>query len=511
MAEGLTRDQVSTEALNILKSLRENARSGRSNKLADVKSTFEHAVSLEFDNYFFFLRKYHFIAMDREACLQLTGEGEKVLDGDRRERFQDVVIEYFGGRIGAAEPPPIPRNEAVAKEETIIQGVLEEVPASEPGDRVSYSLEPDTAPRAASLPPPPPTGAQLPTSRGAEKSRSRAAPPRAEKELDVPPPVQSAPAPTHSSRPQRNEPEARGGAEGRGGQEIDLRYVKYDAMGQGPLGTVYRGRHTALGLDVCVKELKDIFGYFTFLQRGEVIKRLKRELCSQALVRHPSVVAILDQNCDVARPYFVLELCSGGNLRQRLDQSEGKPLPIDAAIRLFLQLCYGLRAAHQQNLTHANLKPENVLFDHYGNAKLGDFGMSRVIEVDAARGMPQVFVGTGGMGYMSPEQLARSNKDVGPGSDVYSLGIVLYEVLTGQLPGRRSPLPSSVNPEVPKELDPIFDKMTQDRRTERYPDLDAVLADFYTAFEKGPYLHRGDLILSSEGVAPAPAQSDASS
>ncbi|MFN7135407.1 MAG: serine/threonine-protein kinase, partial [Myxococcales bacterium] len=205
------------------------------------------------------------------------------------------------------------------------------------------------------------------------------------------------------------------------------------------------------------------------------------------------------------RPYFVLELCAGGSLRQKLDALEGKPLPVAQATRMFLQLCYGLRAAHAQNLTHANLKPENVLFDHYGNALLADFGLSRVIEVDAARGMPQVFVGTGGMGYMSPEQLARSNKDLGPASDVYSLGILLYEMLTGQLPGRRSPLPSAMNAEVPKELDPIFDKMTQDRRTERYPDLDAVLSDFYAAFDKGQYGKKGDLLLSSEGTAPAPA------
>lgn len=492
MAEGLTRDQVSTEALNILMSLRENARNGRSNKLADVKSAFENAVSLDFDNYFFFLRKYHFIAMDREACLQLTGEGEKVLDGDKRERFDELVTEYFGSRLGIPEPPPIPRQDDSQREETIIQdAVLEDLPFE------GYVTDPEPPPRA-SVPPPPPVAAQIPSTRSSEKTRARAVAPRSERESDVPP-VQAPPAP--GARAARNELDPRGG-EGKG-QEIDLRYVKYDAMGQGPLGTVYRGRHTALGLDVCVKELKDIFGYFTFLQRGQVIKRLKEELCAQALVRHPGVVAVLDQNCDVARPYFVLELCSGGNLRERLDEAGGEPLPVQSAIRVFLQLCYGLRAAHQQNLTHANLKPENVLFDHYGNAKLGDFGLSRVIEVDSARGMPQVFVGTGGMGYMSPEQLARSNKDLGPGSDVYSLGILLYEMLTGQLPGRRSPLPSAVNPEVPKELDPIFDRMTQDRRTERHPDVDAVLTDFYAAFDGGPWLQRGDLILSSDAIAPA--------
>jgi len=112
-------------------------------------------------------------------------------------------------------------------------------------------------------------------------------------------------------------------------------------------------------------------------------------------------------------------------------------------------------------------------------------------------------VGTGGMGYMSPEQLARSTKDFGPVTDVYGLGILLYEMLTGQLPGRRSPLPSAVNSKVPTQLDPLFDKMTQDRREERYPDLEAVLGDFYAAFKDGTWLRKGDLVLSSNPAAPA--------
>ena len=284
-----------------------------------------------------------------------------------------------------------------------------------------------------------------------------------------------------------------GGAKG---QDLDLRYQKGDQVGSGPLGTVFRGKHNALGLDVSVKELKDIFGYFSFLQRGEVIKRLKKELCAQAQVRHPGIVQILDQNTDVARPYFVMELCKG-SLREKLDAAGTKGIPVPHAVRYFLQLAYALRAAHQQGLTHHNIKPENVLFDNWGNAKFADFGLSRVIEVDQSKGMPQVFVGTGGMGYMSPELLARS-KDSGPSSDVYGLGILFYEMVTGQLPGRRSPLPSEVNSEVPAKLDPIFDKMTQDRKDSRYPDFEAVFEDFYAAFPDRTYLTRGDLLLWSE-------------
>ena len=105
-------------------------------------------------------------------------------------------------------------------------------------------------------------------------------------------------------------------------------------------------------------------------------------------------------------------------------------------------------------------------------------------------------IGTGSLSYLAPELITR--KDAGPAADVYGLGILLYEMLTGGIPGRRSPLPSEINSEVPSKLDPIFDKMTQDRRESRYPDFDAMLDEFYGAFSDGEFLHRGDLVLSSE-------------
>lgn len=461
----MTRDKVSGDALFILKSLRENQRLGRSNKLADVKTSLENSVSLEFDSYFFFLRKFHYIAMDREAQLELTDQGERVVEGDYLDKFTGEVGEFFGDQIEEGAPddstmmqPPAPPPFPASTTDIVLES--NPMPASNRGGRKPPPPPPDdmphvTAPdmRGAYSPPPPP--APLPLTAA----------------VSMAPPSPK-------------------------GQDLDLRYQKNDQVGSGPLGTVFKGKHNALGLDVCVKELKDIFGYFSFLQRGEVIKRLKKELCAQAQVKHPGVVQVLDQNTDVARPYFVMELCKG-SLREKLDAGGGKGIPVPQAVRYFLQLAYALRAAHQQGLTHHNIKPENVLFDAWGNAKLGDFGLSRVIEVDQSKGMPQVFVGTGGMGYMSPELIARS-KDSGPSSDVYGLGILLYEMLTGQIPGRRSPLPSEINSEVPAKMDPIFDKMTQDRKDSRYPDFEAVFDDFYAAFGDKTYLNKGDLLLWSE-------------
>src|SRR3954469_340000 len=100
----VNRDTVSGEALFILRNLRENGRQGRSNKLADVKAALEPSVSLEFDSYFFFLRKFHYIAMDREAQLKLTDQGERVVDGDALDKFADEVGEFFSDQLAVAIP-----------------------------------------------------------------------------------------------------------------------------------------------------------------------------------------------------------------------------------------------------------------------------------------------------------------------------------------------------------------------------------------------------------------------
>jgi eukaryotic-like serine/threonine-protein kinase len=444
----ITRDTVSGEALFILKNLRENGRLGRSNKLADVKTALEPAVSLEFDAYFFFLRKFHYIAMDREAQLRLADTGERVVEGNELDRFSGEVGEFFSEQLAPADEP-------------LSSSYPVEVETSVP------ALENVTVETAVPQTPAPPSSTPLP----------RSAPRRTTTAVDGVAAVDGRLAPSSKT-----------------GE--DLRYTKLDAIGSGPLGTVYKGRQNSLGTEVSVKELKDIFGYFSFLQRSDVVKRLKLELCAQAQVRHPGVVAILDQNTDVGRPYVIMELLRG-NLRERLDATGGKGLPVPQAVRIFLQLAYALRAAHAQGLTHQNIKPENVLFDAYGNAKIGDFGLSRVIEIESSKGMPQVYVGTGSLSYLAPELIVKA-KDAGGAADVYGVGILLYEMLTGAIPGRRSPLPSEVRTDAPSKLDLIFDKMTHDRREARYPDFDSMLEEFYGAFSEGEYLGRGDLVLSSE-------------
>jgi eukaryotic-like serine/threonine-protein kinase len=495
LKQAVNRDTVSGEALFILRNLRENGRLGRSNKLADVKAALEPSVSLEFDSYFFFLRKFHYIAMDREAQLKLTDQGERVVSGELQDRFATEVGEFFADQLmgteestqigntdemGVVVPPPPP--EMTMEESEGARGSASPPPIpltssrpSRPSTTGLPTVEPviPPLPSVAAVSTPTPEPRKEPVSTPLPTITSPVSP-------SMPPPATPSVAPTAALK----------------GAELDMRYQKFDPLGSGPLGTVFKGRFNALGLDICIKELKDIFGYFSFLQRGEVLKRLKKELCAQAQVRHPAIAQIIDQNVDSARPYFVVELLRA-SLKEKLEAGGGKGVPVPVALRCFMQLAYGLRAAHAAGLTHHNLKPENILFDGYGNARLADFGLGRVIEVDATKGMPQVFMGTGGMVYMAPELINRS-KDAGPSADVYGLGILLYEMLTGQIPGRRSPLPSEVNAEAPSGLDSIFDKMTQDRKDQRYPDIDAMLDDVYKAFPDREFLDKGDLVLSSE-------------
>ncbi len=499
----LTKELLQQEATGILKTVRDNATAGRSNKLGEVKQGLESSVTIDFDDYFLFLRKFNFMVLDREAgALSLTPEGDRILSGAGAAQMEFAIEHFFATRLG--------------------DEVIREDSATDPGKKPPPPVAPESeSPRRAAPPSPPPSiqvnlgGAAAPI-----RLEEPAAPPRRSERVERPEPrtaveaakpAADAPrAAAGDARPKVEEPERGRASVGpvERGAELDLRYVKYESLGGGAMATVFRGKQTGLGIDVAIKELRDIFAYFSFLQRGEVVKRLKKELCAQAQLRHPGVVSVLDQNCEVARPYYVLELCAGGSLRQRLDAAPGKPLPVGEALRLFLQMTYALRAAHKAGLLHQNLKPENVLFDSLGNARLADFGLSRVIETEAQqKQLPQVFLGTGGMGYLPPEQLS-GKKDFGPEGDVYMLGLILYEMLAGTLPGRRSPLPSGANSAVPAKIDPIFDRMTQDRRESRYPTVDALLDDFYAAFADGRYLRKGDLLLFSEPPVESAAEGE---
>ncbi len=283
--------------------------------------------------------------------------------------------------------------------------------------------------------------------------------------------------------------------------EDELFYVRGEPIGQGPHGVVYRARHATLGTDIAVKELRDAASRKFHQDPQELVQRLKTELSSQAKLKHPAIVGVHDLDLTVPQPFAVLELCGGGNLRAGLEGLRGVGLPPEDVMRAFAQLLAGLAFAHERGVVHHNLKAENILFDEMGNAKLGDFGFGRLYRIGSGEG--PAFVDAAAVGYRAPELLQKGA--AGPAADVYALGILFYEALTGNIPGRRSPLPSKVAPSLSEKIDDWFERMTADRPEERYETAAAALGDLWAAYPDGRYGSPGVAVVRTAAAPSAAA------
>lgn len=287
----------------------------------------------------------------------------------------------------------------------------------------------------------------------------------------------------------------------------DGRYSRGEMLGQGGVATVFAGRNIYLNRDVVLKEFGHVFDYLTFLQRDDVLRQLRAAVMSQAGLSHPHILEVLDLNFDKDPPYVVLPLAPGGNLASRVERARSLPdgvLPMPVASRALLQMAYAMHHAHTKEVLHLDLRPENVLFDRAGNVHMADFGLARAVEKAPGQG-PPVYVGLGNPAFMAPEQVhgaAQMNQT----TDIYAFGILMYFMLTGTLPGRRSPLPSEVNKACPKALDVLFDQMTFDRMDQRVATFSDVLDGLYEALPAQDVLTRGTLLLFETDPFPPPAE-----
>lgn len=254
-------------------------------------------------------------------------------------------------------------------------------------------------------------------------------------------------------------------------------YERSEEIGSGGMGTVYKGTQVKLDRTVAIKEVKEIFDVFAGVQRADIVARFTKIVQAQSRLVHPNVIQTIDIDTEARFPFVVMQYAPNGNLRRLISQS-GRP-PLQVALKYFLQILHALSAAHDVGLTHGGIKPENVVLDASGNALMTDFGISQVVELDSQRAN-QVYVGVGTVAYMSPEQFRDPNAS-SVKSDIYSLGIMFYEMLTGKVPGRRSPMPSSFYPDIPRKLDDIFDRMCMDDKDDRYESIDEVLAELYSS------------------------------
>lgn len=258
-----------------------------------------------------------------------------------------------------------------------------------------------------------------------------------------------------------------------GSESLDGVYQKLEQLGEGSLGTVFLARQLRMGREVVLKEVDGLGRLFDKPLLYKMIRRFARQMAQVGAMSHPNIAMILDGNPLKEQPYVVFELVQGGNLRQLL--SDNEYLPPVVAVPIFLQCLNGLRYAHASGILHRNLKPENILLDSAMNVRLIDFNMLPIL--DSGMDTPKGFVNARSVGYTAPEVLTDAST-ASISSDLYSLGMVLYEMLAGKLPGRRSPMPSDLYPDLPEVMDELFDRLTQDDRGERYGSVDEVIDVF---------------------------------
>jgi serine/threonine-protein kinase len=265
-------------------------------------------------------------------------------------------------------------------------------------------------------------------------------------------------------------------------------YEVETVLGRGGMGIVFRARHLRLNRAVALK-MTLAGAYAEAHERG----RFQREAEAVAALRHPNIVQVYDIGEADGRPYFTMEYVDGGSLAQKLS---GTPHPARPAAALVATLAGAMQVAHQSGVVHRDLKPANVLLAADGTAKITDFGLARRLE--NGTGLTQSGVPMGTPSYMAPEQARGHTHAIGPAVDVYALGAILYELLTGRPPFRgetptetvlqviyQEPVPPSrLNSKVPRDLETICLKCLQKEPAQRYASA-AALADDLGRFREG--------------------------
>ncbi|AQA06642.1 serine/threonine protein kinase [Mycobacterium sp. MS1601] len=203
---------------------------------------------------------------------------------------------------------------------------------------------------------------------------------------------------------------------------LDGRYRVETQIATGGMSTVYRGTDLRLDRPVAIKVMDPRYS-----GDQQFLTRFQFEARTVARLSHPGLVSVYDQGLDGQYPFLVMELVEGGTLRELL--RERGPMPPHATTAVLRPLLGGLAVAHRGGLVHRDVKPENVLISDDGDVKLADFGLVRAV---AQAGITSTSVILGTAAYLSPEQVTSGN--AGPRSDVYSLGILTYEMLTGTTP-----------------------------------------------------------------------------
>jgi serine/threonine-protein kinase len=263
------------------------------------------------------------------------------------------------------------------------------------------------------------------------------------------------------------------------GTTLSGRYRLEARIGAGGMSTVYRAFDETLERQVAIKLLNR-----EVTSDSDELERFRREARAVAQLSHPHIVGVIDAGEDESRPYIVFECVDGETLKERI-RRKGR-LAVPEAVAYAIEIARALGAAHARHIVHRDVKPQNVLIDEEGSAKVTDFGIARTLDEEGLTADGRVL---GTTDYVSPEQAL--GQPVTGQSDLYSLGIVLYEMLTGEVPFKgdsqvavamkhvREPLPDVQRgrPEISAALAAVVDRATAKRPEDRYADDAELIAD----------------------------------
>jgi serine/threonine-protein kinase len=292
------------------------------------------------------------------------------------------------------------------------------------------------------------------------------------------------------------------------GTVIDGRYRVLSKIGAGGMADVYCAEDTHLGRKVALKLL-----HTRFAQDREFVERFRREASSAAGLQHPNVVGVYDRGEFDGTYYIAMEYCEGPTLKEIVSRTA--PLDPERAIAIAKQMLVAARFAHRRNVIHRDLKPHNVILDSEDNVKVTDFGIARagasdITEVGAIMGTAQ---------YLSPEQA--QGRSVTESSDLYSIGVVLFEMLTGRAPfdgdsavavalkhvNQPPPSPRERVPELPPELEAVVLKALAKDPEQRYRDADSFIKDLELVearLREGPVDVESTAVFAPLGTTTAP-------
>ena len=269
------------------------------------------------------------------------------------------------------------------------------------------------------------------------------------------------------------------------GTVLSGRYRLQAKLGSGGMSTVYLARDQTLDRDVAIKVM-----HREMSEQADQLERFRQEARAVAKLSHPNVVAVIDAGEDRGHPYIVFEYVEGETLKQRI--SRVGALDPQEALAYAIEIARGLTVAHSRNIVHRDIKPQNVLIDPEGRAKLTDFGISRQLEQDGMTATGRVL---GTTDYVAPEQAMGHGVD--QRSDVYSLGVVLYEMLVGQVPFHADSQVGVAMKHVNEELPDVqrrrpdlsaaaalvVERATSKDPAKRYQEVGEMIDDLSTALE----------------------------